>query len=238
MVKIRFEEKMYELPTSWDEVMIYQFQEVKKLNYADLGKLNYVIKLVQVFTGLPEEVILNAPASALTKIYEVISFIYQDPMTNKMTHQFKIDEDVYTLKDFGDLTTGERISLEVLLENEIDDIFPEIMAILFKKNDDKFDASKIVEIADDIATEVGIGQLYGVLLFFCEIEKSFLGSIQNYLQQQKEEKKMREMSKTKRMIYKVMKKLKQMLGYIGTALSTHYAKGASWTSRKFTKRTS
>ena len=39
MVKIRFEDKMYELPTSWDEVMIYQFQEVKKLNYADLGKL-------------------------------------------------------------------------------------------------------------------------------------------------------------------------------------------------------
>jgi len=238
MVKIKFGEDIYELPTTWSEVKIFHYQEIKKLDYAELGKLKYIIKVVQVFTGLPEQAIINAPASALTKIYEVISFIYTEPMTNEITNKFLIGDDVYTLKEFSDLTTGERISLEVLLENEIDDVFPEIMAILFQKNDESFNASTMNEIADDIATEVGIGQLYGVLLFFCEIEKTFLVNIQNYLVMQKETQKLEKMTKTKRMIYKTKKKMKQMSDYIGKSLSTHWQKGDGWMKRRFIKQTS
>jgi len=237
MVKIKFGEELHELPTSWNEVKIYHFQQIKKLDYAELGKLKYIIKLVQVFTGLPEEAIINAPATALTKIYEVISFIYKEALPTEMTNKFLIGDDVYTLKEFNDLTTGERISLEVLLENEIDDVFPELMTILFRKNDDPFDAGKMNAIADDIATEVGIGQLYGVLLFFCEIEKKLLSNIQSYLEEQKEVQKLEKMTKTMRMIYKVKKKLKQMLDYIGTSLSIRWQMGRSWTLRRFTPRT-
>jgi hypothetical protein len=159
-------------------------------------------------------------------------------MTNEMTYKFLIKEDVYTLKEFGDLTTGERISLEVLLENEVDDVFPEMMAILFQKNDESFNANTMDEIADDIGTEVGVGELYGVLLFFCEIEKTFLNSIQNYLEEQKEIQEMKKMTKTERTIYKTKKKAGQMSDYIGTTLSAHWQRGSSWTNRKFTKQTS
>lgn len=237
MTKIKFEDKLYDLPSSWDDVKIYQFQQIKKLDYAELGKLKYVVKLIQIFTELPEEIIINAKLETLSKIYEVIEFIYKEPLPTKMTHQFKIGEDVYTLKEFSDLNVGERISLEVLLENPIDDILPEMMAILFKKNDEQFDASLMTDIADDIATEVGIGQLYGVLLFFCEIEKKFLDNIQHYLEDQKEKQKIKEMPMMKRMIYKIKKKISRILGYIGGALSTHWQKGVSWTMRRYIKRT-
>jgi hypothetical protein len=237
MIKIRFEDKLYDLPSTWDEVKIYQFQQIKKLDYAELGKLKYVVKLIQIFTELPEDVIIRANLNTLSKIYEVIEFIYKEPLPTKMTNQFKIGEDVYTLKEFSDLNVGERISLEVLLENPIDDIFPEMMSILFKKNDEEFDAGKMNDIADDIATEVGIGQLYGVLLFFCEIERKFLDNIQRYLEDQKEMIKMKEMTMMKRMIYKMKKKISRILVYIGGALSTHWQKGTSWTMRKYIKRT-
>lgn len=237
MIKIKFEDKYYDLPSNWDEVKIYHFQQIKKLDYAELGKLKYIVKLIQIFTELPEEVIINTKGNILTKIYEVIEFIYKEPMTNKMTHQFKIGDDTYTLKEFNDMTTGERISLEILLENPIDDVIPEMMAILFRKNDEQFNAATMNEIADDIATEIGIGQLYGVLLFFCEVERKFLDNIRSYSEEQKEIMKMEKMTKIKRMIYKVKKKMKSILGYIGVTLSTRWQKGVSWTMKRYTKRT-
>lgn len=237
MIQIKFNDKLYPLPSNWDEVKIYQFQDIKKLDYTELGKLKYIIKLVQIFTGLPEEVIINSNAKALEQIYEVINFIYKVPLTNKMTDKFTIGDDIYTLKEFNELTTGERISLEVLLEGEVDDVFPEIMSILFRRNDETFDISKMDSIADDIATEVGIGQLYGTLLFFCEVEKTFLNNIHTYSEVHKEMQKIAKMKKMERMIYKVKKKFKQMLGYIGGTLLIRWQAGTSWTMRKFTKTT-
>ena len=237
MIKIKFDNELYDLPQNWNEVKIHHFQKIKKLNYEELGQLKYVVRLLQIFTGLPENVILNAKTTSLQKIYDVINFIYTEKLSSDITHQFKIGDDIYTLKEFNDMTTGERISLEVLLENPIDDIIPEMMAILFRKNDEVFDASKMHDIADDIAAEVSIGQLYGVMLFFYQIEKKFLKDIQDYLEEQKEMEKMMKMNKMMRMIYKIKKKLKLMLGSIGTTLRTHWQKGSIWTYRKFMKRT-
>lgn len=238
MVKIRFNEELYNLPSNWNEVKIYQFQKIKKLDYAELGKLKYIVKLMQIFTGLPEEVIINSKGNILAKIYEVIEFIYKETIPNEMTHKFLIGDDVYTLKEFTDLTTGERISLEVLLENPVDDVIPEMMSILFKKNDEPFDAAKMNDIADDIAMEVSIGDLYGTLLFFCEIERKFLTNIQNYSEEQKEVQKMKKMTRMTRMIYQTKKKLKQILDYIGTSLSKHWQTGSSWSKRRLIKVTS
>lgn len=238
MVKIKFDEELYNLPSEWDEVKIYQFQEIKKLDYAELGKLKYIIKLIQIFTGLPEDVIINSNGKALNKIYDVVSFIYKEPLPTKVTNKFIINDDVYTLKDFSNMTTGERISLEILLENPMDDIFPEIMALLFQKNDEPFDVGKMNDIADDIAMEVSVGQLHGVLLFFYHFEKSFLNNIVIYLEEQKEMEKMQKMTKMTRMKYKMKKKLKQILDYIGERLLMRWQKGVFWITKRFTKQTS
>jgi len=200
--------------------------------------LKYIIKLIQIFTSLSEEVIVNSNGAALNKIYDVVSFIYKEPLPTKVTNKFIINDDVYTLKDFSNMTTGERISLEILLENPMDDIFPEMMALLFKKNDEPFDVNKMNEIADDIAMEVSVGELHGVLLFFYHLEKKFLNNIQTYLEEQAEIQKMEKMSNMKKTMYKTKKKLKQILGYIGGRLSMRWRVGASWTMRKFTNQTS
>ncbi|MFM7088524.1 MAG: hypothetical protein ACKOW9_03255, partial [Candidatus Paceibacterota bacterium] len=121
-----------------------------------------------ILTDLPKDVLYKIPSHQTKLIVDALGFITSQSLPKDITNDFKLGEDQYTLKPFDTLTMGEIISLEMLIKN-INNNIAGIISILFSKNGEPFDLKTHEANAELIANKMTIGQLYGCVLFFCEV---------------------------------------------------------------------
>jgi flagellar biosynthesis/type III secretory pathway chaperone len=170
----------YKLPESWDDITLKQFKEIRQIEYIKDDKLQYIIQLLIIVTELPAAILINLKGNQLEEIVKSLSFINIEELPSNITRTFTIGNDIYTLKEFNDLTLGETISLNVL-SSDIENNISSILAILYQKNDEEFNSKTHASIAKDIEENISISQLWQAVVFFCNIVKTLEQRMLDYM---------------------------------------------------------
>ena len=204
MIKLKLEKESYNLPENWGEVILEQFQAISKIKYE--SKLKYAVDVLCSLTGLSEEIILAIEKGQISKIVETLQFIYSQKFSEKVNQTFMIGDDEYHLKDFGTLTLGETISIETLIEkynNNLIQAADRILAVLYQKKGETFDASILEDRAKLFRENLNVETIYGVIFFLLNIEKEYLKLMEAFSEKQKKIQMMRGLSPLKRLYHSV-----------------------------------
>lgn len=216
MITLKLEDKSYKLPENWAEVTLGQFQQISKLTTDN--KLQYLIDVLSILTGLEEEIILSIEKKQLSTINSKLSFIYNQVFSSEMIKEFKIGDDTYTLKDLHQLKLGEVITIETIIEKQPHNlilVIDELMAVLFKKNgEDKFDATELEERAELFRKNLMIDDIYKVTVFFLTFEQEFLRLMKTSSEQKK-----------KKMMLNNTSLLRRILNWIRGGIGFHWSRG-------------
>lgn len=136
-VNITVDDEVYELqlPTSWEEVTVEQFTKVNSIS-KKMPQLDYTVQVLSALLGLDIDTVLMLPAEDFSDMVHNIEFLktqIQEPEIESIT----VDGiEYYLKKDFGKLTMGESISLELLIEKANGNIMsklPELLCIFLRR---------------------------------------------------------------------------------------------------------
>jgi len=185
MITIKISDEKYSLPESWDDVKLGQFQAVNKIEYDKEKPFDYYINLINIFTGIPYETILQINKTQFIQMVNVLSFTVKVEVNGDYTKEFSIGTDTYKLKDFTKLTMGEFISLEMLINDGLWVNVHKMLVVLFKKNDEDFNTDKIEEYSKVFQDELSITTLIKVVTFFLLIEERYTKLTHLYLAKKK-----------------------------------------------------
>lgn len=182
--------KTINIPDSWDEVTIRQFQELTSLETKDFEK---TLDIISILTNEDPETIRQFDVPTLTEILS--NLIWTNTMPDDAKYKPLL---FYKEKEFGiisrlsDLTVGEWIDLENYLESPIDNIHF-IMSILYRPlitafNDrdrliEKYDSDVMIRQAEEFLDNIKITDVYGALIFFSLIAKECMNVIADYLEE-------------------------------------------------------
>lgn len=231
MINLKLEDKVYKLPESWEEVSLGQFQLISNIVFET--KLQYAINIFHILTGLEEKYILTIDKNQFSKILETLNFINNQNFKEEVKKEFIIDNDKYIFKNLYDLTLGEVISIETLIEkspNNIILVCHEILAVLYKKEGEEFDASLIESRGKLFKEKLMIDEFYKVITFFLLLEMEYLKVMKGFSENQKIKMKMMGKNKLQRLLIWIT-------DGIGSALLKHWQRGTLLASKMFTNKT-
>ena len=191
-VNIELEEgtKAYDFPTSWDEVTVEQFINIYKINFENTNELMGVVKLLSAISGIEEETLMMIDIDDFKKLSTELSFFNKE-MDDDVVEFIEINGEQYFLyKEFNKLTTGEIITIELLLEKaeqDLNSIIPDLLCLfLRKKKDDgtfeKFNTDMMNRRG--LFLNIPINKIYHIFNFFLPGNDLFSNNIQVYTEKQ------------------------------------------------------
>lgn len=128
MVKINLEiddkTTEYNLPENWDEVNIEQFCKIWEFDRQEMNTLQFATRIISSFTDIDEEVILDMQYTDFHKLCDILKFTQTEFQPEKNVEYIEIEGEKYFLKsDFSQLTMGEVISIETIIESGAGNIY-------------------------------------------------------------------------------------------------------------------
>lgn len=178
MVKVNLEiddeVKEYSLPESWDDVTIEEFIKIFSFDRNDLTPIELSVKVINILTGIDEETILMIDVDNFNKINETIKFTGKDVVPVNCEYVELNGEKYYLKSDFSQLTMGEVISIEILLQSADGNLFKVMDKLLCiflrkKKENGKLETFKgeFMNRADLFKT-TPISKVYNIFSFFLD----------------------------------------------------------------------
>lgn len=222
MIEIEINGADYYLPENWNEVKLKHFKDISAIKYEN--ELQYVIDILYILTEIPKTILSDITIDK-NVIINSIKFIQTDVLPTKITREFKINNNIYILKDFSKLTMGEVISLE-MMSKDINNNIAGILAILYERNGEKWSIDTHDSITKEINDNMSIGQLWQSVVFFCKVIEKLKLDLQLYSEQMKMEEEM----KTKSWMNIKFNSIKTM---VATYWHKGWHKGKYWTLKKY-----
>jgi hypothetical protein len=172
-LEIDGEEKVYDIPTNWEDVTVKTFIEIVKLDEKkDINDLNKVMKLMEILTNIPNDDVELLPVESFMEIQKCFSFVKTD-VEKKMKDSIVINGEEYWVKNnFNDLTMGESITIETLLQEVKNPVYilDKLLCLFLrkKKENGKLESFKTTFLTDriDIFRNAPITDVYNNLIFF------------------------------------------------------------------------
>ena len=115
------------LPTTWDDLTLKEFIQIKKL-YDKYENNVPIITLLSHLSRKEESYYRDAPALVITKLVEKINFL-REPLPSDASNSIEIDNKFYYINSEEDLKFGEFVDSQTVLESDQDN-FPALLAIL------------------------------------------------------------------------------------------------------------
>jgi hypothetical protein len=165
------------VPDSWDEITIGQFQEIAK---EDRESKNYALNVISIILDKdPEEIRKYHPLSA-DKIMKHLEWAMKSPPEDSYKQEIEIDGITYRLvENLNRLSGGEWWDMEEYL-SDFESNVHSIFSILYRpRGEYTFDKRK--ETANIFLEKAMIGDMYGSLVFFSNVGKKSMLTIQDYL---------------------------------------------------------
>lgn len=193
MVKVNLEiddeVKVFNLPENWDEVTIGDFVKIFSFNREELTNIELSVKTINVLTDLDEEIIMMMNVEDFEKLVETLSFVSTD-LTPVNVDYIELEGEKYYLKtDFSQLTMGEVISIETILQSADGNLFrvmDKLLCIFLrkKKENGKLETFKgEFMYRTDLFSNAPITKVYNVFSFFLgggtTLEDSMKGSLES-----------------------------------------------------------
>lgn len=147
------------IPTRWDDINLYQYQEIQKAKDNDAD----FITIVSILSKTDEKTIRTMPASFISTIVNKLEFLAAPPElhpSNKLG-------DLY-IKNADELTFGEWLDVNNILQNDRYN-YATILAILCRRTDEEYNErfiSQMLEKRTDFFGQQPITNVLSLVLFF------------------------------------------------------------------------
>ena len=139
--------KEFTLPTGWDDLTVNDFCKVYSHNYEGMSEIEQAVTILSTLGDIDAEDIMMLTPEQFKELSAYVSFINQEIPRNDVDH-IEIDGEKYYLKsDFSQLTLGETISIELIIEQSSGNILKSINSLLCiflrkKKDNGKLESFK------------------------------------------------------------------------------------------------
>lgn len=185
---------------TWSNVTVFQWQQLMNLfSQSDNEDLETVsIKVISIITGKTENEVMNLPLNKTIKLAKKIEFLKEDVPVKKVDYikvKGKRYRCNYNIKDMeaaryietkyfsGDFAGNiHKIAASMVIPQKF---------TIFGWKDEKYDARKHDEYADDLLT-ASITDLMGSVVFFYLVFRTWIKVSQDYLKKEMTEMKMTE----------------------------------------------
>ena len=159
------------IPTAWEDVTLNEFIELSKLDIDSFDShIDYYISMLGVFGNDDLNNILE-----FVKLTDVADIINQmafmnTPPRNLDNKEVTIKGEVFRLiQNMNELTVGEYISIETLIEQgKLDSIssIPAILSVILKPIGEEFDSNLVNARMELFKNELSIEDVLGMSVFF------------------------------------------------------------------------
>ena len=159
------------IPTAWEDVTLNEFIELSKLDIDSFDShIDYYISMLGVFGNDDLNNILE-----FVKLTDVADIINQmafmnTPPRNLDKKEVTIKGEVFRLiQNMNELTVGEYISIETLIEQgKLDSIssIPAILSVILKPIGEQFDSNLVNARMELFKNELSIEDVLGMSVFF------------------------------------------------------------------------
>jgi len=159
------------IPTAWEDVTLNEFIELSKLDIDSFDShIDYYISMLGIFGNDDLNNILE-----FVKLTDVADIINQmafmnTPPKNLDNKEVTIKGEVFKLiENMNELTVGEYISIETLIEQgKLDSIssIPAILSVILKPIGEKFDSNLVNARMELFKKELSIEDVLGMSVFF------------------------------------------------------------------------
>ena len=159
------------IPTAWEDVTLNEFIELSKLDIDSFDShIDYYISMLGIFGNDDLNNILE-----FVKLTDVADIINQmafmnTPPKNLDHKEVTIKGEVFKLiENMNELTVGEYISIETLIEQgKLDSIssIPAILSVILKPIGEKFDSNLVNARMELFKNELSIEDVLGMSVFF------------------------------------------------------------------------
>ena len=189
MIEVKIETdddvKVYEFPENWDEVTVEKFCNVYRQNYDNVTEFEGSIYLLSALSGIEKEIIEMMDIKDFRNLLDKLKFIKEDVIKTEV-ESIVIGEDEYFLQvDFNKFTTGEIITIEMILkkaDNNIYQVMSELLCVfLRKKNGDKLEKFKTKMLErKELFDNIPISKIYHIFNFFLAGSDLFANNMKDY----------------------------------------------------------
>ena len=159
------------IPTAWEDVTLNEFIELSKLDIDSFDShIDYYISMLGIFGNDDLSNILE-----FVKLTDVADIINQmafmnTPPRNLDKKEVTIKGEVFRLiQNMNELTVGEYISIETLIEQgKLDSIssIPAILSVILKPIGEQFDSNLVNARMELFKNELSIEDVLGMSVFF------------------------------------------------------------------------
>jgi hypothetical protein len=190
-VNIELEEgvKTYNFPTSWDEVSVEQFTKIYKASDTKYEGILGSVKVMSAISGIDEDILMMMDINDFKTLADQLSFVNTDVPKSDVEYIDVNGEHFYLYSDFNKFTTGEIITLELLLEQGGGNTIPVMLELLCvflrkKKEDGTFERynTNFMNRKEQFKN-IPISQIFHIFAFFLTIKNSSNKNIVDYLEE-------------------------------------------------------
>lgn len=167
------EDYNFELPESWEDIKVKDFSKIIGVQEKDnLNGLERIIEIINVISGIPVDLIMMIPITEFNKITEKLAFVNEDIKAQMKDSIIVNGEEYFLKKDFDNLTMGEIITIEMLVEETGGNIFKALDKLLCvflrkKRDNGKLEMFKTDMLErSDIFKDISITEIYQLMIFF------------------------------------------------------------------------
>ena len=159
------------IPTAWEDVTLNEFIELSKLDIDSFDShIDYYISMLGIFGNDDLNNILEfVKLTDVADIINQMAFI-NTPPKNLNKKEVTIKGEVFKLiENMNELTVGEYISIETLIEQgKLDSIssIPAILSVILKPIGEKFDSNLVNARMELFKNELSIEDVLGMSVFF------------------------------------------------------------------------
>ena len=159
------------IPTAWEDVTLNEFIKLSELDIDSFdSNIEYYIKMLGIFGNDNLDDILEfVKLTDITNIVNQMAFM-NTPPKNLNKKEVTIKGEVFKLiENMNELTVGEYVSIETLIEqgklNSITSI-PAILSVILKPIGEKFDSNLVNARMELFKDELSIEDVLGMSVFF------------------------------------------------------------------------
>jgi hypothetical protein len=171
------------LPGNWDSVTIKQFCEVSRVKDSGSDKVQKLVNLVSILSGLDVETVSTFSVHDLRTSINAVSFIYGD-VTGELKEEIEIDGIKYkACLDLRKMSAGQYLDLKSYTEDPKEIIYNihNILSVFFIPEGKEYNDVPSNEVADLFYEQCPISIAYPVSVFFCQLYKGLKVDTADYL---------------------------------------------------------
>jgi hypothetical protein len=159
-----------EVPTEWSDVTLGEFLTLSKLDLESFtDPIDYYVKVLRVFGNDVTNIAEYIKMTDANKIAQLLSFMNEQPKGSDIK-EVTIDKVKYYLPiNMNELTLGEVVSIETLIERDkltSVDAIDAVLSVILRPKGEEFDSNKIESRRRLFKGKLNIEEVLGMSVFF------------------------------------------------------------------------